>query len=185
MNNKDFIQYVKEIERFYGQRLNDKEREVWYESLKFMTLERFNYIIAEIYKTNKFMPKLADIMEMHKQIPYTAATKPQEVKGHCKKCNDTGYIIHTKELEGPPYQYAAVCECGRQSRYDGRTIQDEKHRSNYYIPTVDEIGLEVKDSKPSKQQVLESMMKIKDSNIMPESIKEIIRREFRNMEVRK
>lgn len=183
MNNKDFIQYVQEIERFYGQRLNDKEREVWYESLKFMTLERFNYIIAEIYKTNKFMPKLSDVMDMHKQIPYTTATPQKEVNGHCEKCNDTGYIIYTKEIEGHPYKYAAVCDCGRQNRYDGKTIQDERHRSEYYVPTLDEIGLEVKSSKPSKQQVLESMTKIKDSSIMPESIKDIIRREFVKMEV--
>ena len=183
MNNKDFIQYVQEIERFYGQRLNDKEREVWYESLKFMTLERFNYIIAEIYKTNKFMPKLSDVMDMHKQIPYTTATPQKEVSGHCEKCNDTGYIIYTKEIEGHPYKYAAVCDCGRQNRYDGRTIQDERHRSEYYVPTLDEIGLEVKSSKPSKLQVLESMTKIKDSSIMPESIKDIIRREFVKMEV--
>jgi DNA-directed RNA polymerase subunit M/transcription elongation factor TFIIS len=181
MTNKEFVQYTQELENFYGQKLNDTEKNVWYESLKFMTIERFNYIIAEIYKINKFMPKLSEIIDMHKQIPYTQATQQKEVKGHCEKCGDTGYIIYTKLVEGKPYQYATVCDCGRQNRYDGRTIQDEKHRSDFYVPTIDEIGLDVKSNKPTKKQVYDSMTKLKNSEIMPESIKDIIRREFIKM----
>ena len=87
MNNKEFMQYTQEIENFYGQKLSDVERNVWYENLKFLTIERFNYIIAEIYKTNKFMPKLSEILDMHKSIPYRATVEVEEVKGYCKKCN--------------------------------------------------------------------------------------------------
>lgn len=183
MTRKEFTQYIQEIQRFYGYELNETEMDIWYESLKFMTIERFNYIIAEIYKTNKFMPKLAEVIDMHKQIPYTQATQRKEIKGHCDKCNDTGYVIYTKLVEGKPYQYSAVCDCGRQNRYDGRTIQDEKHRSDYYVPTIDEIGLDIKDNKPTKKQVYDSMTKLKDSSILPESIEDIIRKEFKKMEV--
>lgn len=182
MIKKEFIQYIQELENFYGQKLNDTEREIWFKNLEFMTIERFNYIIAEIYKTNKFMPKLSEIMDLHKEIPYTQATQQKEVKGHCEKCGDTGYIIYTKLLEGKPYQYSAVCDCGRQNRYDGKTIQDEKHRSDYYIPTIDEIDLQIKNNKPTKKQIYDSMIKMKNSSILPESIKNIIRQEFIKME---
>lgn len=65
---------------FYGQTLNGVERDIWYENLKFMSLERFNYILSEIYKTNKFMPRLADILQVHKQIPYTAKRRKRNKK---------------------------------------------------------------------------------------------------------
>ena len=181
MTNKEFMQYTQEIENFYGQKLSDVEKNVWYENLKFMTIERFNYIIAEIYKVNKFMPKLAEVLEMHRSIPYVENIK-KDVKGHCEKCDDTGYVTYTKIVNNRPYTYMAVCDCGRHNRYDGSKIHDEKHRSDYYMPTVDEIGLEVKTSEPSKKQVYDSMMKLKDSTILPESIREIVRKEFVKME---
>jgi DNA-directed RNA polymerase subunit M/transcription elongation factor TFIIS len=181
MTKKEFTQYIQEIQRYYGYELNETEMNIWYENLKFMTIERFNYIIAEIYKVNKFMPKLSEILDMHRQIPYTQATQQKEVSGHCKKCGDTGYVIYTKIIQNMPYKYTTVCDCGRQNRYDGRKIADEKHRSDYYIPTVSEIGLDIKDNKPTKQQIYDSMMKLKDSPILPESIRNIIRQEFIKM----
>ena len=181
MDKKEFMQYTQELENFYGQKLSDIEKTIWYEDLKFMTIERFNYIISEIYKTNKFMPKLSEIFAIHKSIPYTAMTEPIKVNGDCNKCGNTGYVIYTKIVEGKPYKYAAICDCGRQKRYDGRQIADERNRSDYYIPTISEIGLDIKDNKPTKQQVYDSMMKLKDSPILPESIRNIIRQEFIKM----
>lgn len=181
MNKKEFIDYIKELENFYGQPLNDTEREVWFENLKFMTIQRFNYIIAEVYKTNKFMPKLSEILGIHKSIPYTAMQEQVKLKGNCPKCGNTGYVIYTKLVDGHSYQFTAVCDCGRQQRYDGRQCADAKNQSDYYIPTITEIGIEVKDNKPTKQQVYESMLKLKNSQILPESIRNIIRQEFIKM----
>lgn len=181
MNKKEFIQYIQELEHFYGQELNDTEREIWFNNLKFMTVERFNYIIAEIYKVNKFMPKLAEILEMHRSIPYVENIQ-KDVKGYCEKCDDTGYVTYTKLVNNRPYMFMAVCDCGRHSRYDGTKINDERHRSEYYMPTASETGLEIKGNKPTKKQVYDSMMKLKNSSIVPESIKEIIRKEFVKME---
>lgn len=182
MTNKEFMQYTQEIENFYGQKLSDVEKNVWYENLKFMTIERFNYIIAEIYKTNKFMPKLAEILEIHKSLGYTTIDEQIEVEGDCKKCGDTGYVTYTKIINNMPYTYVAVCDCGRQKRYDGKQCTNPRNRSDYYVPTLAELGIDIRDNKPTKQQVKDSMMKLKDSPIMPESIKEIIRKEFVRME---
>lgn len=181
MQYKEFYQYVQELQNYYDKKLNEKELEVWYESLKFMTIQRFNYIIAEIYKTSPFLPRLSQILEIHRSIPYTAMTEPVKVNGDCSKCGNTGYVIYTKVIDGHSYRFGAVCECGRQKRYDGRQVADERNRSDYYIPTVSEIGLEVKEAKPTKQQVYESMLKLKNSPILPEGIRNIIRQEFVKM----
>lgn len=181
MDRKDFLDNVQVLENVYKQDLSADELRIWYENLSFMTTERFCYIIAEVYKTCKYMPKLSEILAIHKSIPYTAMTEQKEIKGDCPKCGNTGYVIYKKIVDGRPYQYPAVCDCGRQQRYDGRQCADAKNQSDYYIPTMTEIGLEIKDNKPSKEQVKESMIKLKDSGIIPESIKEIIRKEFIKM----
>ena len=70
MTKQEFIEYVGQIENVYkNQNLSNIEKEIWYENLKFMSIERYNYILAEIYKTSKFRPTLADILQFHKQIP--------------------------------------------------------------------------------------------------------------------
>ena len=179
MEYKDFFEYIKQIENVYGQEMSEIEIEIWYNNLKFMSIERFNYILAEIYKTNKFMPKLADILQLHKQIPYTANKEEKEIKKECKKCNGTGYVMYNKIIEGKPYQYAAVCDCKRQDRYDGTKCTDERNKSKYYIPTVDEIGLEVEEGTPSNEEVVKSMKMLANSPIISEDIKNIIRENFR------
>jgi len=58
-------------------------------------------------------------------------------KAECEMCNDTGYVfIIEKGEKGCNYEYVVACDCskGDDKVYDGRTISDEKHRSNYICP---------------------------------------------------
>ena len=179
MDRKEFKDYIDQIQNFYGQKLNETERDIWYENLKFMSIERFNYILSEIYKTNKFMPRLADILQVHKQIPYTAKKEEKEVKSSCKKCNGTGYVFYTKEINNKKYKYSAVCDCGRCERYDGKKCADPKNKSNYYIPTIAETGLEIKENRPTDVEIVKSMKVLVGSSMISENIKNIIRENFR------
>lgn len=179
MTKKEFTGYIKELQNYYNQELNETEFNIWYESLKFMTVERFNYIISELYKINRFMPKLSEVLDMHKQIPYTAGKQEEPKRGHCAKCNDTGYVIYTKIINNMPYKYTAVCDCGRQNRYDGKQCTDPKNKSDYYIPTTEEIDLKVETSRPSNEDIIKSMKMLKDSAILSEDIKNIIRENFK------
>lgn len=174
MQFKEFNEYIRQLQNFYGQNLSETELDVWYENLKGMSLERFNYVIAEIYRTNKFMPRLSEILEVNKTIPYKP-TQTEIKSGKCEKCDNTGYVIYTKEVEEHKYLYSAVCDCGRQVRYDGRQCQIEKNKSDYYCPTIQKIGLEVKSNKPSREQVIASMLKVKNAGIVSENIKAIVR----------
>lgn len=181
MNKNEFMQYANELENFYGQELNDLETDVWYDNLKDMPVARFNYILSEIYKTNKFMPKLSEILAIHRQIPYE---EPEhQVKGHCEKCGDIGYVIYKKIVDNKPLTYAAVCDCGRQKRYDGREVQNLKNKSDYYIPTIKEIGLKVETTRPSDEEIIKSMKMLKDSPIISENIKNIIRENFKKRRI--
>lgn len=179
MKYKEFMDYIKELQNYYNQELNETEVEIWYNSLKFMTVERFNYILSQLYEVNKFMPKLSEVLDMHKQIPYTVGKQEKKINGHCEKCNDTGYIIYTKIINGMPYKYTAVCDCGRQNRYDGRQCVKEKDKSDYYISTTEEIDLQVKTTRPSNDEIIKSMKMLKNSPILSEDIKNIIRENFK------
>lgn len=179
MIKKEFVDYITELENYYNQKLNDTEKEIWYNSLKFMTVERFNYILSQLYEVNKFMPKLSEVLDMHKQIPYTAKKEEKEVKSSCKKCNGTGYVFYTKEISGKKYKYSAVCDCGRCERYDGKKCADPKNKSNYYIPTIAETGLNIQENKPTNNEIVKSMKILQNSPIISEDIKNIIRENFR------
>lgn len=180
MTKQEFIEYVGQIENVYkNQNLSNIEKEIWYENLKFMSIERFNYILAEIYKTSKFRPTLADILQFHKQIPYTAKKEEREIKSGCKKCNGTGYVFYTKEINNKKYKYSAVCDCGRCERYDGTKCADPKNKSKYYIPTIPETGLNIQENKPTNDEIVRSMKMLQNSPIISENIKDIIRKNFR------
>ena len=116
MNKKEFMQYIGQLQNVYDKELSETELDIWYKNLSYMSIERFNYIIAEVYKINKFMPKLSEILEINSKIPYVES--PKKVSGKCEKCNNVGYVLYFKEIEGRKYTYAAVCDCGRQVRYD-------------------------------------------------------------------
>lgn len=182
MTEKEFYSYIQELQKFYGQKLSDVEMNIWYENLKYLTVQRFNLILSEIYKTSKFMPKLADILQIHNQIPYTATQPEIKIKGNCEKCNNTGYITYFKDIDGVKYQYAAVCDCGRQKKYDGRECIDPKNKSDYFIPTANEINLNVKTTKPTKAEVVKSMEMLKNSPMISPEIKEIIKRQYMKLE---
>lgn len=179
MNSKEFKDYIEQIQNIYHKELTSIEADIWYENLKFMSIERFNYILSEIYKTNKFMPTLADILQVHRQIPYTTQKEKTKIKGNCLKCDNTGYVSYFKQIDGRQYIFGAVCDCGRQERFDGRQVSDPKNKSDYYMPTIEELGLEIKTTRPSDAEIIKSMNMLKKSNIVSEEIKNIIRENFR------
>lgn len=183
MEYKEFYNCIEELQKVYKDTLSDEEIDLWYRNLKFMPVKRFIYILSEVYKVNTFRPKLAEILRIHKSIPYEEKV---EVKTKdCEKCNNTGYVIYTKVVEGKPYKYSAVCDCGRQKRYDGRATENLKNKSDYYIPTIQEIGLEVKSTRPTDEDIIKSMNMLKNSPIISEDIKNIIRENFRKRRVNK
>lgn len=176
MTKAEFVEYIEQIQNVYHKEMTAIEVDIWYENLKFMTIERFNYILSEIYKTNKFMPTLADILQVHKQIPYT--TK-KEIKGNCKKCDGIGYVFYIKEINNKKYKFSAVCDCERNERYDGRKCANPKNKSEYYIPTIAETGLNIQENKPTNNEIVRSMKMLQNSPIISEDIKNIIRENFR------
>lgn len=147
MTDSEFVEETARIEKYYGKELDSFQRKIWYEDIGKMPLSRYRQITRELFRTCKFMPKLADIVEINRGLAYHTENQKTFKKVECKKCKSRGFITYIKQLENGgqkiKYQFIARCDCanGNQYNYNGRTIRDTEHRSNYYIPSVAELGI--------------------------------------------
>lgn len=144
MTIDDFTKVTTEIESFYQKEISDEQKKIWFQELKQMDIKRFKYIISQVYRTCKFIPKLADLVEINVNLGYSPIKK-EETTRKCNKCKGTGYMVYKKIIDNGGIkmenEYMAVCECGIQQKYEGWKLADEKHRSNYYTPLAVELGL--------------------------------------------
>ena len=65
MKLEEFDDEVSKLERFYQKEITDEQRKIWYSELRNLDISRFRYIISQVYRTSKFLPKLADILEIN------------------------------------------------------------------------------------------------------------------------
>lgn len=132
MTIADFVEITSELSKFYSTTSDSKEfsqieQKIWYEELKELSKERFRQLTRECYRKNKFMPKLADIIEYNKTVP--KKSKQVEGKEECDRCKNTGLITYAKRdcEEAIDYFYVARCSCR-----NGMKLSKE-------IPLIDEV----------------------------------------------
>lgn len=144
MTIDEFIIATTEIENFYQKEISDEQKKIWFQELKTMDIKRFRYVIAQVYRTLKFLPKLADIIEINTSLGYSQVKK-EEISQKCNKCKGTGYITYWKKIKNGekeiPCEYMAVCSCGKQKQYKGWEYPEERYRTNFYTPLAVEIGM--------------------------------------------
>lgn len=148
MEITEFIEETSRIEKFFGKELEKFQMDTWYQELKNMPIERYRRIINQVYRTCKFMPKLADIISIESELPYiqnNTTTKKDRVD--CEKCNGLGIIFYKKIINNGDrnleYEYVARCNCenAKEFTYDGTKINDVRYSSKFYIPSAMELGL--------------------------------------------
>ena len=130
MNSTEFLEITGEIENFFGKELPVEQSKIWFEELKKIKKERYRQISRECYKTLKFMPKLADIIEINKNLP-KPKQETDETIYECNVCNGTGIVMYYRkepDLSDNAYQYGARCDCKNGLRYKN-------------IPSISELGL--------------------------------------------
>ena len=146
MQIAEFVEETSQIEQFFEKELTDFQRENWYQELKYIDIERYRQIVKQVFRKCKFMPKLADIITIQEELPYQQNKKARQ-KTDCEKCKGEGFILYQKIINDGnrkiEYTYVARCTCqnAEDFKYNGTKINDIKHRSKYYIPSVEEIGI--------------------------------------------
>lgn len=147
MQISEFIEETSKIEKFYEKELDLFQRDIWFQELKNITVQRYRQIIKQVFNKCKFMPKLADIVSINEELPYVKTNKEPAQKVECNKCHGLGLVFYKKYINNGDrkleYEYAARCSCknGLEYVYDGRKVNDERNRSNFYIATAQELGM--------------------------------------------
>lgn len=171
---------IKKLENYYGKQMTVDENEIWYDNLKELSIGRFRLIVAESYKKCKYMPKLSEIWDIHKEMPYVEPKKEEEKKANCRICGNSGYVIYVKEYKGLEYDTVAVCECGRKKPYDGQALSDESKRNNYYQKTSREVDYR-KTEPLTKEQLADTINKLKSLGIANGKILESARNLYKRL----
>ena len=148
MNRAETIQLIsylasnnyKEIE---NKKTDQKELMIrtWEDCLKDYEFSVVMKAVKELMVSSMFMPKIAEIVDLANKYKKVANDNvPKLNSGDCKKCNNKGIMFQTRKIEGLEYFYAIRCTCveGQKYAYDGANIKDERHRSSYYVATIDE-----------------------------------------------
>lgn len=144
MKFEEFMEETEKIENFYDKDITDEQKKIWFSELKGMDIKRFKYVISQVYRTCKFLPKLADIIEINTNLGYSQV-KRDETTQKCNKCKGTGYITYWKKIKNGEKnfscEYMAICSCGKQKQYKGWEYPEERYRTNFYTPLAIELGL--------------------------------------------
>lgn len=145
MQINEFIETTSKIEDYYGKEYTNEQRQIMFDELEELDIDRYRKLVSVVLRKCKFLPKIVDFIEANKETPYSQQEGELE-KVECKKCNSTGYIVYTKLISDGdkkiPHQYVAVCNCGNAKQYKGWEVTDNRYKSEFYTPMIGELGLE-------------------------------------------
>ena len=128
MTMEEFYDVTDEISKFYGKDINSYERNIWYDELGKLKVERYKRIVRECFRREKFMPKLADILKIKNDLP---TEKEEWIPVECEKCDSTGMIAYHKKDKDTDLSYLFVCRCNCEN---GQRLSKK-------IPRVEEINV--------------------------------------------
>lgn len=70
MNVSDFSKQIKKIEVAYNKKFDKDKTIMWFQEFQNIPAEEFEKVIDQIIKTNKFTPKIADIIAKISESTY-------------------------------------------------------------------------------------------------------------------
>lgn len=68
MNQAEFMQKTQNLCNLYGKGLNNTQAEFWYKNLQQFDIQTYQRAIVEYVRKNKYMPKIADLLEIMKRV---------------------------------------------------------------------------------------------------------------------
>lgn len=144
MRISEFIEATTKVEAYYGKEFTKEQRQIMFEELQDIRIERYRQLVSIVIRKSKFLPKIADFVEANEDIAFSTK-KDETPKIKCRKCNSTGYLIYTRVIKDGDRefknQYASICNCGNTKKYEGWKVTDKRYRSNFYTPLAQEIEL--------------------------------------------
>ena len=147
MTRNEFTVETSKLEQFFNKELNDVQRQQWYYELKRFSIERYREIVREAMKGRKFMPSLAEILEIARIIgrAYSGYRRNETVP--CAICNGDGAVRLYKIIDGHEYEVFAKCTC-QNARNKWADIEN--------MATFEEAGFRAEDFLRNKKNIIRS-----------------------------
>lgn len=138
MTNAEFVQTTSRLEKYFDKEYRSEQLKEMFYAVQDWSLERYTKTVNYCIRNNKFLPKIADLLNAEVSNINTSTTQEITVVP-CKKCHGSGLIKYFKKIEDGPrtltYEFIALCNCenGKQQR----------EINGYKFRTIDELGLRV------------------------------------------
>lgn len=139
MQISEFIEANNRLEHYYEKEYTTEQRQIMYEELKDLSIERYKKLISECIKTCKFMPKVADIIKANTEYKEQILKENEKQTVECTYCNRTGYITFNRIYKNANseinYKYAArcICENGKFANQKIKTFQELNVKPRWHI----------------------------------------------------
>lgn len=149
----EFIEANNRLENYYGKEYTTEQRQIMYEELKNINLEKYKKIISKCLRACKYLPKIVDIVEASMNMTGEMEEKKKREIYQCSKCEGTGYVFYTifkNDGENKmPYTFAARCNCNN-SVY-----------ANSKVPSIEELGIQVSKRENQVKDLTRDIKQIK------------------------
>lgn len=118
MTNGEFIEATSRLEKYFEKEYTIEQSKIMFEELKNLSIDRYKQIIAKCIRDKKFLPKIADILEINNEL-MIKKTREEVEEVECSKCNSKGFILYKKKDPNTmqEYEYACRCTCKNANNY--------------------------------------------------------------------
>lgn len=130
----EFIEVTSRLEQYFGKEYTNEQRQIMFEELNKMSLERYQRAVAICIKTCKYLPKIADILQSANESDNDVYETKRQYE-QCKVCGGRGLVRYYKILQENNFKYEFACRC----------ICKNAENYNKKIPTYEEIGVKPND----------------------------------------
>lgn len=130
MQINEFIEATNRVEKYFEKEYTNEQRQIMYEELQNISLEKYQKALDSCLRNCKFLPKLADILKFFNEINNVNYEKKREYTP-CKICRGSGVVKYTKIFQENGYKYDFACRC---------TCKNGEYYSKQ-IPTFEELGV--------------------------------------------
>lgn len=122
MEIKQFNKETNRLTKYYDKEYNEYQLKEIYNAIKEISIEHYRRIVNEALKTEKYLPKLVEILELKEKTEiqdntYKPPVENKQVK--CEHCKGSGLIkFYEKRNGGIEYEFLARCKCENAKQYD-------------------------------------------------------------------
>jgi hypothetical protein len=154
MTFDEFKRASQRLEDCYGRTLSQPQAQIWFDELKYYTLEKYEKAIRNLCTSYQYFPTLSVMLNAIKNVKADVNLAPSEPVP-CEACRGSGYLFYKKVIDGIPYDYVCLCSCQNAigKEYDGTKIADKEHRSNYYIAKAEDVFYKQNLVKPEAKAI--------------------------------